>query len=226
MPHSFGLRARTRDLFAKPFRQHGAIRMANYYTIFKVSNFSGLQNFLVANFWSLFFFLFPSSPQVGDIVDIKADGAIHKGMPHKYYHGKTGRVWNVSKRAVGVEVNKRVRGRIIPKRIHVRVEHVKKSASRQSFLDRVKENTLKRKTAKETKSTVSLFFLSFSWFFQMLPLNLEFHFSFVVYSLLIVISAKCPSLRRQVPQPIPGQVIKTKKEKVNLLSVPEYAELF
>jgi len=97
--------------------------MSNYYTIFKV----------------------------GDIVDIKADGAIHKGMPHKYYHGKTGRVWNVSKRAVGVEVNKRVRNRIIKKRIHVRVEHVNKSASRQAFLDRVKENSQKRKEAKEKK---------------------------------------------------------------------------
>ena len=29
-------------------------------------------------------------------------------MPHKYYHGKTGVVWNVTKRAVGVEVNKQV----------------------------------------------------------------------------------------------------------------------
>ena len=31
-----------------------------------------------------------------------------QGMPHKYYHGKTGVVWNVTKRAVGVEVNKQV----------------------------------------------------------------------------------------------------------------------
>jgi large subunit ribosomal protein L21e len=27
-------------------------------------------------------------------------------MPHKYYHGKTGVVWNVTKRAVGVEIYK------------------------------------------------------------------------------------------------------------------------
>ena len=32
-------------------------------------------------------------------------------MPHKAYHGKTGRVFNVSKRAVGVVVNKRVGGK-------------------------------------------------------------------------------------------------------------------
>lgn len=29
-------------------------------------------------------------------------------MPHKFYHGRTGRVWNVTKRAIGVEVNKQV----------------------------------------------------------------------------------------------------------------------
>lgn len=88
-------------------------------------------------------------------------------MPHKYYHGKTGRIWNVTKRAVGVEVNKRVRGRIIKKRIHVRVEHVKKSASRQAFLDRVKENSQKRKDAKEKKGNLKIFFSSifFSYLF-------------------------------------------------------------
>lgn len=29
-----------------------------------------------------------------------------QGMPFKWYHGKTGLVWNVSKRAIGVEINK------------------------------------------------------------------------------------------------------------------------
>lgn len=31
-----------------------------------------------------------------------------QGMPHKWYQGKTGVVWNVTKRAIGVEINKRV----------------------------------------------------------------------------------------------------------------------
>ena len=31
-----------------------------------------------------------------------------QGMPHKVYHGRTGVVWNVTKRALGVEVNKLV----------------------------------------------------------------------------------------------------------------------
>lgn len=63
-----------------------------------------------------------------------------QGMPHKFYHGKTGRVWNVTKRAVGVELLKQVNGRYIKKRIHVRVEHVKPSRCHEAFLRRCKEN--------------------------------------------------------------------------------------
>ncbi len=78
--------------------------------------------------------------KVGDLVDIKANSAIHKGMPHKYYHGRTGFVYNVSQRAVGVIINKEVNNRIVRKRLTVRIEHVKQSKSRQGFLERVKQN--------------------------------------------------------------------------------------
>jgi large subunit ribosomal protein L21e len=78
--------------------------------------------------------------KLGDFVDIVGNGSIHKGMPHKYYHGRTGKVWNITPRAVGIEVNKRVRQRIIKKRIHVRIEHVRPSACRRDFLDRIKQN--------------------------------------------------------------------------------------
>merc|ERR1712142_326572 len=70
--------------------------------------------------------------KVGDIVDVKGNGAFQKGMPYKYYHGKTGRVFNVTRRAVGVIVNKKLGNRIIPKRINIRV----------------KENEIKKKEAK------------------------------------------------------------------------------
>lgn len=75
-------------------------------------------------------------------------------MPFKYYHGKTGRVFNVTKHAVGVIVNKRVRNRIIPKRINVRVEHVKHSRCRKDFLDRVHENEKAKKSAKQSGQRV------------------------------------------------------------------------
>eukprot|EP01105_Mastigella_eilhardi_P023104 TRINITY_DN5788_c1_g1_i1.p2 TRINITY_DN5788_c1_g1~~TRINITY_DN5788_c1_g1_i1.p2 ORF type:complete len:163 (-),score=47.50 TRINITY_DN5788_c1_g1_i1:115-603(-) len=112
MPHSFGYRAHTRHLFAKEFRKHGAPGLSTYMQVYKL----------------------------GDYVDIKANGAIHKGMPFKYYHGRTGRVWNVSKRAIGVEVDKRVGHRFIRKRIHVRVEHVKPSRCQVDFIARRKRN--------------------------------------------------------------------------------------
>ena len=57
--------------------------------------------------------------QVGEHVTIKGDPAIQKSLPHKVYHGKTGVVWNITPRALGVIVNKRHRQRIIPKRVNV-----------------------------------------------------------------------------------------------------------
>lgn len=121
MPHSFGYRARTRHLFARKFREHGTLKTQIMLQTYKV----------------------------GEIVDIAANGSVHKGMPHKFYHGKTGRVWNVTKQAIGVEVNKRVGNRIIPKRIHVRIEHVQHSKCRQEFLDRVKQNEAAKAQAKK-----------------------------------------------------------------------------
>lgn len=69
-------------------------------------------------------------------------------MPHKFYHGKTGIVYNVTKSSVGVICNKIVGNRYIEKRINLRVEHVKHSACRQEFLDRVKTNAQLKKDAK------------------------------------------------------------------------------
>jgi len=127
MPHSYGYRAHTRDLFQKKFRKHGTLATQTY-----------LKNY-----------------HIGQIVDIAGDGGVHKGMPHKYYHGKTGIVWNVTPRAVGVLVNKRVNTRIVQKRLHVRIEHVKHSKCRQEFLDRVKRNEEIKKKAKADKKTVN-----------------------------------------------------------------------
>ena len=120
MPHAFGLRARTRDLFCKAFRKHGTPSLQRYLVNFKK----------------------------GDYVDVIADGSIHRGMPHKFYHGKTGRVFDVTKHSVGVIVNKRVRSRIIPKRLHVRIEHVRKSQCREAFRNRVRENDKLKREAK------------------------------------------------------------------------------
>merc|ERR1711916_356931 len=124
MPHSFGYRARTRNLFARDFRKHGMPAMSTYLTNYKV----------------------------GDLVDIKANSAIHKGMPHKFYHGRTGRVFNVTRRALGLIVNKPLGNRMLAKRITVRVEHVKPSNSRKAFLARVKENEKIKDEARKNKT--------------------------------------------------------------------------
>jgi large subunit ribosomal protein L21e len=83
MPAGHGLRSRTRDLFSKGYRKNGVTPLTDTLRVFKL----------------------------GDYVDIKVNSAVHAGMPHKWYHGKTGIIWNVTKRAVGVEVNKQVRAR-------------------------------------------------------------------------------------------------------------------
>ena len=127
MTHSYGYKRRTRHKFKKGFKQHGAIHISKTLTTYKI----------------------------GDIVDIVVDGAIHKGMPYKYYHGRTGRVFNVNPRSIGVVVNKQVRNRIIPKRIHVRIEHLKLSTSRESFLNRIRENDKKKTEANKIKQRIS-----------------------------------------------------------------------
>lgn len=62
MPKSEGYRCTTRDMFSRPFRQRGMPNLSTY-----------LVNY-----------------RLGDYVDIKANSAIQKGMPHKFYHGRTG----------------------------------------------------------------------------------------------------------------------------------------
>ncbi|GAB0494093.1 hypothetical protein MMPV_005383 [Pyropia vietnamensis] len=86
--------------------------------------------------------------RVGDYVDIKANASVQQGMPYKYYHGKTGRIFNISRTAVGVEVNKKVRGKILLKRFHIRVEHVKKSRCDEDFKLRVKTNDALSRAAR------------------------------------------------------------------------------
>ena len=48
------------------------------------------------------------------------------------------------------------RGKILAKRINVRIKHIKHSKSRDNFLKRVKENDQKKKEAKEKGTWVQL----------------------------------------------------------------------
>ncbi|KAI0978389.1 hypothetical protein GJ496_008974 [Pomphorhynchus laevis] len=123
MTNTKGFRRGTRYMFARDFRKHGPIPLSTYMKIYKR----------------------------GDYVDIKATGAVQKGMPHKFYHGRTGRVFEVSPHAVGVLVSKRVRNRIIEKRIYIRIEHVKPSRCREEFVKRCKLNIEHKKNKQFSK---------------------------------------------------------------------------
>jgi len=128
MGHAAGLRAGTRYAFSRDFKKKGMIPLQTYLRQYKV----------------------------GDIVDIKANGAVQKGMPHKVYHGKTGVVYNVTRSAVGVIIYKKVGNRYIEKRVNLRVEHVSISRSREEFVRRVKTNAEKKKQAKTDGTHIHL----------------------------------------------------------------------
>lgn len=127
MTHAYGYRRRTRDRFSKAFRGRGAIHMKKYLTKYTI----------------------------GEYVDVYADAANHKSLPYKIYHGRTGRVFNVNPRSVGVVLTRQVKSRIVEKRIHLRVEHVRKSRCQEDFLKRVKENDAKKAEAKKAGKKIS-----------------------------------------------------------------------
>ncbi|XP_036365154.1 60S ribosomal protein L21-like [Octopus sinensis] len=120
MTNTKGYRRGTRHMFARRFRRHGVLPLSTYMKVYKR----------------------------GDLVDVKGDGGVQKGMPHKSYHGRTGRVFNVTQHAVGVIVNKRVKHRIIPKRINLRIEHVNPSKCQQDFRQRIVECSKLKAEAK------------------------------------------------------------------------------
>ena len=93
--------------------------------------------------------------KIGEYVDIIADGAVHKGMPYHAYHGKTAQIFNVNKRAIGVLVHKQVKHRYLEKRVHVRIEHVRKSSCRDDFLARIKANDKLKAEAKKAGKRIS-----------------------------------------------------------------------
>lgn len=66
----------------------------------------------------------------------------------QYYHGRTGVVFGVTQRGVGVLVNKRVGNRIVAKRLCVRIEHVRPSRCREDFVRRVQQHAAQRRAGE------------------------------------------------------------------------------
>ena len=128
MTTSHGYKSRTRHKFKRPFRRNGAIRMNDYL----------------------------NSHRLGDYVDIIVNSSQQSGMPHHFYHGRTGRIFNVNPRSLGVCMEKTVRNRKVLKRINVRVEHVRKSNCRTAFIQKVKEHDKLRQEAKKSGKKLCL----------------------------------------------------------------------
>lgn len=113
---SNGYRRRTRCLFKKDYKKNGNPTLTKTLQQFKV----------------------------GDLVDIKVDPSVVKGMPHKYYHGKTGRVFNVNNRSVGIILYRNVGYKLIERHITARVEHLTLSRSNEDTKKRYAEYAAQR----------------------------------------------------------------------------------
>uniref|UniRef100_H0XWV3 Large ribosomal subunit protein eL21 n=1 Tax=Otolemur garnettii TaxID=30611 RepID=H0XWV3_OTOGA len=118
-----GTRRGTQHMFSRPFRKHGVVPLATCMWIYKK----------------------------GDSVDIKRMGTIQKGMTHRHYHGITGRVYDVTQHAVGIVVNKQVKGKSLAKK-----KNMVSAKNMDSFLKHVKEDDQKKKEAKEKGMWVQL----------------------------------------------------------------------
>merc|ERR1711933_239618 len=123
-----GYRSCTRDLLSLDQKKRGYIPPSTYLRTFKLN----------------------------DYLDIKINSKVSKGMPHKVYQGRTGKVFNITKRGLGIEINKRVRGHIKKKRIHVRIEHVYQSRCREDFLKRVRAKNRLKDEEKSLRHKISI----------------------------------------------------------------------
>ena len=92
MPHSHGVRRKTRKKLRKGVRERGLSQISR-----------AIQKF-----------------EVGQKVHIVIDASVHKGMPHKRFHGRTGTVKGMRGRAYIVEV----RDGDKVKQLFVRPEHL------------------------------------------------------------------------------------------------------
>jgi large subunit ribosomal protein L21e len=102
MPRSHGERKRTRKKLSKRKRERGLSPISR-----------AIQRF-----------------EQGDKVHIHIDPSIHKGMPHRRFHGMTGEVKGEQGRAFIVAVSDGARGKKRAKDLFIRPEHLSLQESR------------------------------------------------------------------------------------------------
>jgi large subunit ribosomal protein L21e len=126
MVRSGGKRSNTRYIHSKPFRKSGNEHVSTY-----------IQNF-----------------KIGEYVDILINSSIQKGIPFKYYHGKTGKIFKIAGNSVGVMVEKIVGNRKICKKINIRIEHLRKSKTMEGHKERIKGKDKIRQSLNKKKSFI------------------------------------------------------------------------
>jgi len=119
MGRSNGKRANTRNSYSRAFKKHGQEHSSTYIRTFKL----------------------------GEYVDISANSSIQRGLPYKFYHGKTGIIFSITKFSAGVKVEKKVGNKKIIKRLNIRLEHLIKSKTRIKFNEKLKSRDTIRRLA-------------------------------------------------------------------------------
>ena len=102
MGRSKGKRSNTRNSYSRAFKKHGQEHSSTYIRNFKL----------------------------GENVDISANSSIQRGLPYKFYHGKTGKIFSITKFSAGVKVEKKVGNKRVMKRLNIRMEHLIKSKTK------------------------------------------------------------------------------------------------
>lgn len=93
MGRSNGKRSNTRNSYSRAFKKHGQEHSSTYIRTFKL----------------------------GEYVDITANSSIQRGLPYKFYHGKTGKIFSITKSSAGVKVEKKVGNKKITKKAKYKI---------------------------------------------------------------------------------------------------------
>jgi large subunit ribosomal protein L21e len=129
MGRSHGKRSNTRNSYSRAFRKHGLEHSSTYIRNFKI----------------------------GEFVDILTNSSIQNGLPYKFYHGKTGQIFSLTKFSAGVKIEKRVGNKKIIKRLYVRLEHLIKSNTKKKFQEKLISRDIIRRSIDFQKNKLKCF---------------------------------------------------------------------
>lgn len=121
MVQSKGFRRKTRTLLRKGYKSRGMPGLARTLLVFKK----------------------------GEFVDCVIDSSVHKGMPHKTFHGRTGKIVVVHETSLSVLFYVREGNRLVEKVVTMRPEHLRKSKCNLWQKERSAKIEEERKVAAE-----------------------------------------------------------------------------